>query len=62
METAVHAAERPNVVQVHAPASGELLAELPVTSPDEVRRTVSRARAKRSRPGRCSRPSSGRSA
>jgi succinate-semialdehyde dehydrogenase/glutarate-semialdehyde dehydrogenase len=42
MMTAVLTAE-PNVVRVHAPASGELLAELPVTSDDEVRRTVARA-------------------
>ena len=37
--------ERPeNRVRTFAPASGELLAELPVTSDEEVRRTVSRAR------------------
>jgi acyl-CoA reductase-like NAD-dependent aldehyde dehydrogenase len=34
----------PAVVRTYAPASGELLAELPVTSDDEVRRVVARAR------------------
>jgi succinate-semialdehyde dehydrogenase/glutarate-semialdehyde dehydrogenase len=33
-----------NTVRTFAPASGELLAELPVASDDEVRRTVARAR------------------
>jgi succinate-semialdehyde dehydrogenase/glutarate-semialdehyde dehydrogenase len=33
-----------NTVRSYAPASGELLAELPVTSDDEVRRIVARAR------------------
>ena len=37
--------ERPTqTVRTYAPATGELLAELPVTSDDEVRRTVARAR------------------
>jgi succinate-semialdehyde dehydrogenase/glutarate-semialdehyde dehydrogenase len=37
--------ERPtNTVRTYAPASGELLAELPVTTDEEVRRVVARAR------------------
>src|ERR1700735_1897664 len=37
--------ERPaNTVRTYAPASGELLAELPVTTEDEVRRIVALAR------------------
>jgi acyl-CoA reductase-like NAD-dependent aldehyde dehydrogenase len=34
----------PTMVRTYAPASGELLAELPVTSDDDVRRVVARAR------------------
>jgi succinate-semialdehyde dehydrogenase/glutarate-semialdehyde dehydrogenase len=34
----------PHTVRTYAPASGELLAELPVTTDDEVRRVVARAR------------------
>ncbi len=44
METALHAAQPSDVIRVHAPASGELLSELRVTSAEEVRRAVSRAR------------------
>jgi acyl-CoA reductase-like NAD-dependent aldehyde dehydrogenase len=38
------AARAPDRVRTYAPASGELLAELPVTTEDEVRRVVARAR------------------
>jgi succinate-semialdehyde dehydrogenase/glutarate-semialdehyde dehydrogenase len=44
MDSARLSTEPQNAIRVHAPATGELLAELPSTPDDEVRRTVARAR------------------
>jgi hypothetical protein len=41
---AVNVAGSNDVIRTFAPATGDALAELPVTSPEDVRRTVARAR------------------
>jgi succinate-semialdehyde dehydrogenase/glutarate-semialdehyde dehydrogenase len=44
MDAPLLSTEPPNALRVHAPATGELLGDLPVTSDDDVRRVVARAR------------------